>query len=329
MKTKDYYSSYHYKYGGAEISFVSRYSLNKNDISDYRLTIPIFGDFIYSTRYSYLIFVLFSPLLGYKRYSTKADLLFANGLDGIALVNTLYKKNINSKTIYIHVRSEIELFKISPLCNDNFIKQLLKFLAQKVLDLNSSIYKKRLTWIARNSKIIVLYNSPYTKHIGNETYRSFEYKIETPYSLGNINYRPQKITGGIKKIFCVGWSQNKGKQIIYELSLIFKDITFVVVGVNKKISKPESNNILFLGFISDWIHLVSCSDLILVPSLVPETFSRVTAEAMYNDKAVLASKIGNIELLLKEHPSCLVNNPCDISEWTKKILDLNADSLHN
>lgn len=327
MKTV-YLSSFSHKNGGAELSFNSKYKLeDKNAIISNQFDLPILGESLYLFSQSYFLSAFFSPFLRYKKLDLDADQYCANGLDCIALVNTLTKKNVKNKRVVLHVRSELELFRISYLCSDKIYKKVIKFVARLILKLNEKIYRKKLFRLSKKSNLQVVFNSEYSENLGHSIYSGIESLIETPLEISRINYT--NVNVGINAFHCVGWRKNKGSDIIRALALSFPNKKFFIYGHELISTGVEFPNIVFVGFINDWIEKLSARDLVLVPSLVPETFSRVTAEALIQNKQILASSIGNIPYLLKEYPNRLVLNPCDIREWIEKILHLDECSLHN
>lgn len=323
-----YLSSFHHQNGGAELSFSSKYRLKaKNGILGVQFYLPILGESLYSFNWAYLLSAIFSSFLKYKNLSLEADQYCANGLDCIALVNTLSNKNIDNKRVFLHVRSELELFRISDLCSDRIEKRTLKRILRVVLQYNAKRYKKKLFILRKKCDFQVIFNSEYTANLGGNIYNGLESTIENPVEISRINYT--NVAVGINAFHCVGWRKNKGSAIIRDLALAFPNKKFFIYGRDLISTGAEFPNIVFVGFKNDWIEKLTAGDLVLVPSLVPETFSRVTAEALIHSKQILASSVGNIQFLLKDYPNRLVLNPCDINEWIKKILHLDECSLHN
>ena len=89
-----------------------------------------------------------------------------------------------------------------------------------------------------------------------------------------------------------------------------------------------TKNIIMLGFIDNLEKLYQECSLVIVPSTVQESFGLVTAEAMYNSRAVIGSNRGATPWLIKDNETGYIFNP-DSDDLIKKIFDLieNKDKL--
>lgn len=85
-------------------------------------------------------------------------------------------------------------------------------------------------------------------------------------------------------------------------------------------------NIIFEGFIQaeKMLDYYNSTDIVVFPSVVPETFGRVAAEAMAAGKPVIASNVGGIpEIVEHEETGILVEpkNPKQIADAVKYLLE--------
>jgi len=97
--------------------------------------------------------------------------------------------------------------------------------------------------------------------------------------------------------------RDKGTDIFAAISNIMPEYTFKLAGlwdfINPPIPIPQ--NLHFIGFVSDMRQFYEDIDLLLVPSLVSESFPRVIMEAAVNSIPIIASDVGGI-------PEALGNN---------------------
>ncbi len=112
-----------------------------------------------------------------------------------------------------------------------------------------------------------------------------------------------------------------------------KDVEFRFVGSGnlalfiKKIAEKETNNVVFNGPVAhENIHTVYAkSDVIVIPSLWPEPFSRVLLEAFYHGKPVIATNSGGNKDQIQDGKTGFLVDPSepaeDIAEAVVKLKD--------
>ena len=116
-------------------------------------------------------------------------------------------------------------------------------------------------------------------------------------------------TSNIKNVLQMNINELKGGKIFFELANEHKshDIKFTGVYTEKTndidfaktiedAKRSKFDNIEILNF-TNKDELLQKADLILVPSLVDETFSRIAFEAMIRNKIIITSRSGNLEYL--------------------------------
>ena len=120
-----------------------------------------------------------------------------------------------------------------------------------------------------------------------------------------------------------------------ELLLAFKkiikhrnDVTLYIAGTNHK--GEISNKIIFTGYLNEneTKHLYEISKVVVVPSIVPEAFSLVTAEAMASARPVVAYNSGAISELVKDGYNGYLVKIHDIDSLAEKILYLINNQEH-
>lgn len=135
-----------------------------------------------------------------------------------------------------------------------------------------------------------------------------------------------------KYITLINPDEGKGGALFIELAKRLCGLKFLCVGkgnevsnANKKINKELEglSNVEMITNTDDAASIYEKTKILLVPSIVDETFSMVALEAMFNGIPVLASTQGNLPYLVEEGGLCL---PCnDVVLWEKAIDSLNND----
>jgi glycosyltransferase involved in cell wall biosynthesis len=125
---------------------------------------------------------------------------------------------------------------------------------------------------------------------------------------------------------CVG----KGMGVFHDIAQKMPDHEFMIVGAfvdttpdNVAIyeSLQKMPNVKVAGDTTNMAKVYSRTKILLVPSLVDETFSMVTLEACLNGIPVIASPRGNLPFLVDEGLGYIVPET-DIDEWVKRINEL-------
>ena len=120
-----------------------------------------------------------------------------------------------------------------------------------------------------------------------------------------------------------------------ELLLAFKkiikhrnDVTLYIAGTNHK--GEISNKIILTGYLNEneTKHLYEISKVVVVPSIIPEAFSLVTAEAMASARPVVAYNSGAISELVKDGYNGYLVKIHDIDSLADKILYLINNQEH-
>jgi len=121
---------------------------------------------------------------------------------------------------------------------------------------------------------------------------------------------------------CIG----KGMGVFYSVAKKLPNIQFKMLGalvdkspVNIRVYEniKKLPNVEILDTVQDMGNIYRSTKVLMTPSLVDETFSMVTLEALMNGIPVIASKFGNLPYLLEKGGYCLdVDN---INEWVDKI----------
>ena len=144
-----------------------------------------------------------------------------------------------------------------------------------------------------------------------------------------------RVCGGVrnpKYITLINPDVGKGGKLFLYLSQILKNREFLCVGlgnefsqdnawINREIKKRE--NIKIIEKTDDMRTVYAESKVVLVPSLVDETFSMVVLESLANGVPVIASPYGNLKFLLTKGGFIL--EPSHVDEWVDKIELLFSD----
>lgn len=124
----------------------------------------------------------------------------------------------------------------------------------------------------------------------------------------------------------------KGGKLFLSLAERMKDTQFLCVGIGNE-SSPENKqlnslirgtpNVKMIENTDNMSEIYGDTKILLVPSLVDETFSMVALEGMMNGIPVIASTAGNLPYLVKG--GGFVLNPTDIDIWEGTIRSLLSD----
>jgi len=140
-----------------------------------------------------------------------------------------------------------------------------------------------------------------------------------------------------KYVTLINPDYGKGGELLVELAYRLQGVEFMCVGlgntffprnkvINEKIASLK--NIKLVKKTDDMLDVYSQTKILLVPSLVDETFSMVVLEGMFNGIPILASNVGNIPYLLEDGGFLLPPN--DVIAWESAIDGFfNDEDLYN
>lgn len=185
---------------------------------------------------------------------------------------------------------------------------------------------EKLRWCGIQKNLIILYN-PVLDIFFKPISENDKTRIKNKYRLNKfvISY-----FGALTK--------HKGIFVLAEIMKRFKnmaDISFLVAGLEEVgtnlldyIKKNNLNNVVFLSHIppEDMINIYAVSDIVLIPSIWQEPFSRVVGEAFASSVPVIASNVGGPRELIKHGKTGFLVDPQNIQEWEKKIINLITNS---
>lgn len=144
-------------------------------------------------------------------------------------------------------------------------------------------------------------------------------------------------------VACIGQlTQAKGQEEFIRaasrVAQMRSDVEFLIVGDENDEEQPFTNHLMrlvdalnltkrirFLGFVRHIPELLAAVDVVVVPSW-DEGFSLVTIEAMAARRAVLASNIGAIAVIIKDNVTGLLFPPRDLRALTEKLLWMVSDA---
>lgn len=89
-------------------------------------------------------------------------------------------------------------------------------------------------------------------------------------------------------------------------------------------ARYESSNIYFLGYVNP-ADFLGTIDVLLVPSLWPEPFGRIVAEAYAHGVPVIASNRGGLREIVEDGQTGFTFDPNQPSEMTERIQDLDVN----
>jgi glycosyltransferase involved in cell wall biosynthesis len=139
-------------------------------------------------------------------------------------------------------------------------------------------------------------------------YIDFEqYLLSAPYHGKSIGF----YTSGL----------HKGDAIVERIIEMNPDRKLLIVGRRPEfLSEGSPSNVRYLGFVSDMRALYSKISLLLVPSVIPEAFSRVITEAACNGIPTIANRVGGVPEAVGEGGITIEvdrNAPIDVEEMAR------------
>jgi glycosyltransferase involved in cell wall biosynthesis len=123
-------------------------------------------------------------------------------------------------------------------------------------------------------------------------------------------------------------AKHKGVEIVLKLACLLPERKFLVVGSPPDASPlPKIDNIARTPWVNDISRVYSRTRVLLVPSIWPEPFGRVCAEAASLGIPCVASRIGGIPEVVGSG-GILVEDIENVSEWVKGIETLDSNAAY-
>lgn len=258
-----------------------------DNIFIFRYYLPGHGLFHLLEKYPLLDFIYLTPkllihlLLWFITKRPKIDVIHAHGLNA-CLIGVVLKKIFNIKLVVsIHAVYEFNIKSITSFAT----KQILK-LSDSVITL-SKASQKQLSKIGVKSLI-------------------FKYWIDL-----SLFKKKSKKHDPFTVLFVGRLIPKKGIYLIIKLAKNLPQINFIIIGdgpLNNYLNRISISNLKFLGaipnkFLPKEYHK---ADLLIIPSMYPEGFGRVTMEAVACGLPVVGSNLGGIPEALDESVAILV-----------------------
>ena len=251
-------------------------------------------------------------------------------------INKLYKivkkykinlihSNASRPTIYAGIISKLLkiplIWQVRIIESEGLYDKFLVSFCKKIITVSKAV-EKRFAWLKRKNKIIVIYNGVDTQEfnpqISPESIREeFKLDIDIPVvgTIGNL------ISGKGQEYF------------VRAASLVSKNIPnvrFFIVGDGEDRKQLEElvnvlelkEKVIFTGKRSDISQLIAATDIIIQPSIYPESFGRVIIEGMAMGKPVIATNQGGVLEIIEDGISGTLIPPKNSPLMAKAIIDL-------
>jgi len=112
----------------------------------------------------------------------------------------------------------------------------------------------------------------------------------------------------------------KGVEVAIDaVSRLDRDAVLVVAGPHlddgylRTLTERGGQRTRFLGFLGDVVQALHAADVVLAPSLLPETFGRTTIEALATGRPVVATRVGGVPEVLTGQFVRLLVEPGDVA----------------
>jgi glycosyltransferase involved in cell wall biosynthesis len=212
----------------------------------------------------------------------------------------------------------------------------LLFLPQRLF-LSKNVLSRKQKMVKQADKVLV--NSIYMKNLLKLYLKLEDEKIGVVYPpLPVFPYVAPSTTVNEQKTFAyIGWLTH-GKGIINLLKAFHKavrenpKIHLRIFGRGNMeryigtyiVSNGLGHNISFEGFLehSQFCQIMETTDVVIVPSLWPEPFGRITSEAMVCGRPVIINPVGGLTEQVEDSRTGFYANCYDIEALTKKILQV-------
>lgn len=186
-----------------------------------------------------------------------------------------------------------------------------------------------------NGAAHTLVPSQYSYDLFNTRFNSLNPKtthVVEPYHFTDVEIKAKKHHSNTLCVaYLGGFSNEKGADIFLEAyeQLKSKDIEWKVIGIfNKKYKTPLSKTgITCTGVYErdDLPELLENVDIVIIPSIRPETYCITLTEAWLNGIPVIASDCGALKSRIKDRHNGLLFNTGDASDLVEKITLLTTD----
>ena len=149
--------------------------------------------------------------------------------------------------------------------------------------------------------------------------------IQSSVKIENYRFRPRDKRG--EYITFINPTKQKGVDIFLKIADKLPNQSFLVVGKTSwfiKLKLKKRGNIKYVEWTNDMKDVYSKTKILLVPSLIRETFSRVVVEAMCNGIPIIATNRGGLPEAVG-NGGIIIKDALNIDIWTGKIKKLQND----
>lgn len=212
------------------------------------------------------------------------------------------------------VRSETDLGVVKNY--QHGLRGCLKFIQILVSAWLVNSYRRELDIVMRKAKVIA--NS---KYMSDKAYELYSVRAEVVYPIIDVSETKLKLDNATcekKYVVFVGDSNNKGLDIVMNVSRLMRHVEFKVISRHVS-SEVTTDNLTISPWVPETWQVYRDAKMVIVPSQWEEAYGRVAREAYLLGIPLLVSSVGGLPEAVDWNSRCLVQDYRSATAWCRAI----------